>query len=258
MLTDAHGMRIGHDPATNATVNDLGEGAFYTGPESEPQRLFARGAVFAGDEIEIALTATGDGPYKVRLGFLSEEGIESAEVVLEGVAHLGEPIAPTRHKFQPTTDEPLHPEATETNPEDGWERSFETTIGAASYVVSIKSASPEAVLVNPTRHAVGLRLAEGPGGEVSVRAPSVIIDKPARVLVDGHDVPSSADVGNGSATVRFAVPAGLHVVEIRGQDTGAPAGLPILPIVVALLAIGVLVVFLVRRRGKARPTQPAS
>lgn len=259
MLTDAYGQRIGQDPSAGAAVNDLGEGAFYTGAESEPQRLFAPGAVLAGDEVEIALTATGDGPYKVRLGFLSEDGIESSEVVLEGVARLGEPIAPTRHTFQPSTDEPLHPEAIETTPEDGWERSFETTIGADRYVVSVNSASPEAIFVNPNRRAVGLRLPDGPGGEASVRAPSAIIDKPVRVLVDGRDVPSSVEVVNGFATVRFAVPPGRHVVEIRGQDAGTPGGLPILPILVALLAIGLLIALLLilrRRRDRPRLSAP--
>jgi hypothetical protein len=45
LLTDPSGKRIGFGPSTSTVVNEIGNGAFYSGPISEPQFIDIGGAL---------------------------------------------------------------------------------------------------------------------------------------------------------------------------------------------------------------------
>lgn len=256
MVTDASGQRMGYDAASGSVVNDYGDSAFYTGPETEPQRLFVPAAAGAGDEIEIALTAIGDGPYTVRLSFLTDDGIDAREVRFEGVAQRGRAIPPVRQAFMPASGEPMFPEAAPIPAEAGWEASYAapTPTGLAN-VVSLNPAIADAVLVNEQLGAVGIRVAEGPERQIAVRvAPA--LRAPLRVRIEGQEVPAAVEQGADATIVRFSVPAGATVVEIREQDSATPVG-GVSPVVLGMMVMLLLVAvaagafLLWRRRGRS-------
>jgi hypothetical protein len=87
LMIDPQGRRVGFDATSGQLINELGEGASYTGPESEPQIIDVHEPL-PGDYVLRAM-GTATGPYTIRLQQLGEEGQTVSEIVQTGQASPG-------------------------------------------------------------------------------------------------------------------------------------------------------------------------
>jgi hypothetical protein len=92
LVTDPLGRKIGHDPITHASVNELGDDAWYMGSITSLQVI----AIFVGVEGSYSVTGVGTatGSYRIKADEFSESGDIASEQVFAGQITVGQMIGP--------------------------------------------------------------------------------------------------------------------------------------------------------------------
>jgi hypothetical protein len=92
LVQDFLGRRIGFDPSTGTTVNDLGPLAFYSGPGTEPQTIYI-GVALPGLHI-VTGVGTGNGAYTLTVIRRDANNIALETKISTGMASTNQAITP--------------------------------------------------------------------------------------------------------------------------------------------------------------------
>jgi hypothetical protein len=87
MLRDPLGRRVGYDPVSAQSINEIGDGVYYSGPDSDPEVIEIEEAL-PGD-YDLTSVGTGNGPYTLILRRVDEEGEYLTYESQSGVATPG-------------------------------------------------------------------------------------------------------------------------------------------------------------------------
>ena len=102
LLTDPSGHRIGFDPSTGSTINEIGAGATDTASGIEPQ-VIDIADVIPGTYL-ISGVGTGAGPYSIEFARADDDGVVTDDESAGGTATIGAPIAPIQIVVTDTGD----------------------------------------------------------------------------------------------------------------------------------------------------------
>jgi hypothetical protein len=90
LITDALGRRVGFDPSSGIAVNELGAGAYYSGPGTDPQIVDINNTVPGA--YSLVANATGSGPYTLSLSRIDEDAGVISQQVKAGTITTGETV----------------------------------------------------------------------------------------------------------------------------------------------------------------------
>lgn len=273
LVTDPYGNKVGFDPGTNATVNDIGEShAFYSGPGSEPQviQIFAGGGN-AGN-YTVSGVGTGAGGYTLTASVADSSGTIVDETNNTGTAAQGQAISGMVFGVK-----------------DDYAKKFPWSVGtfksmssASAVVWSVETgkgtvdvevplSGVEFAMSAPAGDVLALKAAgAGASGPARVVLPSASVTGDVVVRADGAVVPFTKTVEGDRVVLTFDRPAGTKFVTIEGVggsgtlNSGGPAaqgvdtGGVIVIAVVAIVAVAALVAVVIMRRRKGQGRSPAA
>lgn len=96
LVQDPNGRRIGYDPSLNATVNQIGSAASYSGLGSTPQIIEILPDGVVPGQYRVSGVGTGTGGYTVTMRIVTEDdsGDVLEEMISTGFAQPSQPLAP--------------------------------------------------------------------------------------------------------------------------------------------------------------------